>query len=325
VNGGDRRPLPAIVLVGGEGTRLRPLTEKVPKAMLPVLGRPLLEYTLDRLRATGVERAVLAGGSSLEPIRAHFGDAVEGLPLEYRAEPSALGTGGAIRFAGAEIERTFLALNGDSITSADLRPLVDFHASREAKATLLLARVDDPSEFGRVEVDDRGRVEAFVEKPPRHEVAPGLVNAGVYVIEPEVLELIPSGRAVSIETEVFPKLSSEGVLYSLELPGYWLDVGTLPRYLQAHIDLLNDQGGSKVDPSAKVSSDAELRAPVEIGAGARIEGGASVGPHAYLGAGAEIGAGATVSSSVVLPGATVAPGAQVARAIIAPEIGSIPT
>lgn len=324
MNGGDRRSLPAIVLVGGEGTRLRPLTDKVPKAMLPVLGRPLLDYGFDRLRAGGVEHAVVACGATADPIRAHFGDAVEGLALEYRTERSPLGTGGAIRFAGAEIDQTFLALNGDSITGADLRRLVEFHASHDAKATLLLARVGDPTEFGRVQVDSRGRVGSFVEKPARDDGGAGLINAGVYVLEAEVLDLIPSGRAVSIETEVFPKLSSEGVLYGLELPGYWLDLGTPSRYLQAQIDLLNEQDNPEIDASAEIHNEAELRGPVGIGPYARIEEGARIGPDAYIGAGVRIGARATVSSSVALPGATVAAGADVSRRIVAPEVGSIP-
>jgi mannose-1-phosphate guanylyltransferase len=317
------RPLPAVVLVGGEGTRLRPLTDETPKAMLPLLGRPVLEYALDHLRASGVTHAVLACAYSAELIRAHFGDAVDGMTLEYRIEPAALGTGGAIRFAAEGTDQTFLAVNGDSITDADLRRLVEFHGSRKAKATILLTHVSDPTGFGLVRVDHGGRVRAFIEKPPGV-VGTELINAGVYVLEPDVLELIPSGRTVSIESDVFPILSTEGALYALDLPGYWLDVGTRDRYLQAHFDLLHQNGRAHVDPSAQISSEAQLLAPVQIDAEARVESGACVGPGVYVGPGAQVGAGAIVSWSVVLPDATVAPGAQIARTIIAPGIGLIP-
>jgi mannose-1-phosphate guanylyltransferase len=312
------------VLVGGEASRLRPLTDLTPKPMLPLLGRPLLEYAFDRLRASGVERAVLACGYSAETIKAHFGHAVDGLTIEYRVEPAALGTGGAIKFASEGIGQTFLALNGDSLTDADLRRLVEFHGSRKAKATILLTRVSDPTGFGLVRIDRRGRVRAFIEKPLAGAVDTDLINAGVYVLEQDVLELIPFGETVSIESDVFPMLSSEGALYALALPGHWLDIGTPARYLQANIDLLRQHGRDQIEPSAEISSEAQLIAPVVIDADARVEHGACVGPGVYVGNGAVVGAGAIVSWSVILPGARVFAGSNVARAIAAPGIGLVP-
>jgi mannose-1-phosphate guanylyltransferase len=315
--------MPAVVLVGGEGARLRPLTNGIPKPMLPVLGRPLLEYTFDHLRTSGVKHAVLACRQSADVIQSHFGDAFDGLTLDYRIETRALGTGGAIRFASKGIQQTFLALNGDSITNADLRQLVEFHRSREAKATILLNRVTDPTGFGLVRVGHRGRVLAFVEKPPGRAVDTHIVNAGVYVLEPDVLELIPGGRPVSIEKDVFPTLSAEGLLFAIDLPGYFVDIGTHARYLQAHFDLLREDGRAQTDPTAEIDNGAELIAPVAIDADARIERGARLGPAVYVGRGGYVGTGASVSWSVIMRGGTVAGGTRVAHAIIAPGIRTI--
>src|SRR4051794_21342579 len=158
--------IPAVVLVGGEGTRLRPLTDNVPKPMLPLLDRPLLSYTFDHLRSGGVKHAVLACGYLPTAIEAFFGDEYEGLSLEYRTEPEPLGTGGGIRYAAYGFDRTFLALNGDSLRESDIRSLLEFHHRRRATATILLTRVPDPSRYGLVRTDPRGRVTGFVEKPP---------------------------------------------------------------------------------------------------------------------------------------------------------------
>lgn len=315
--------LPAVILVGGEGVRLRPLTERTPKPMLPLLGRPLLSYAFDHLCTAGVGRAVLACRYLPTAIESHFGSAYNGLVLEYRVEPEPLGTGGAIRFAAEAIDGTFLALNGDSIREADLRQLVEFHRDRCAKATVLLTRVRDPSRYGLVRIDAEGRVRGFVEKPRPEEIDTKLINAGLYVLEPEVLEMIPPGRAVSIEREVFPALAAEGNLYALALPGYWLDVGTPASYLQGHVDLLYQQGGVHIDPAAKVSSDVRLVPPLVVGPGARIDNDTCVGPCVHVGRGARVGRRASLRWAAVLPEAVVPAEARVARAIVAPEIGAL--
>jgi mannose-1-phosphate guanylyltransferase len=311
----------AVVLVGGEGTRLRPLTEQTPKPMLPLLDRPLLAYALDHLRDAGVRRAILACGYLPDEIEAEFGSAYEGLALEYRLEPEPLGTGGAIRFAAEGIGGTFLALNGDSLRTAPIDDLLDFHHDRKAKATILLEPVPDPSRYGLVRTDASGRVQGFVEKPEPGQIDGNLINAGLYVLEPEVLDLIPGGRAVSIERDVFPALAAAGDVFALALPGYWIDIGTPSSYLQAHLDLLSQRGGIHVDPSAEIGDDVELVAPVLVGARARVEAGASIGPGVHLGRDAQVGRGAVLRRSAVLPGGVVPPGATITQAIVAPETG----
>ena len=230
--------LPAVVLVGGLGTRLRPLTDRTRKDMLPLVDRPLLAYTFEHLRRYGVDRAVLSCGFLPTQIEEFFGERWEGLSLAYRVEEQTLGTGGAVRFAAEGLEETFYAVNGDSLREAELGELARFHRATGAKATILLTPVADPTRYGLVRLRPDGAVESFLEKPRPEEIDTNLINAGVYCLEPEVLDLIPSGRAVSIEREVFPRLVEQGACYGLALPGYWLDVGTPESYLQAHRDVL---------------------------------------------------------------------------------------
>jgi mannose-1-phosphate guanylyltransferase len=230
--------LPAVILVGGQGTRLRPLTDRTRKDMLPLVDRPLLAYTLEHLARHGVERSIISCGYLPDQIEAGFGTRYDAMALEYAVEDEPLGTGGAIGFAGRELEGSFFALNGDSLREADLGEMVAFHRSAGAKATILLTPVADPSRYGLVRTAADGRVETFLEKPRPEEIDTDLINAGLYVLEPEVLELVPEGRAVSIEREVFPQLAAEGSVYGIALPGYWLDVGTPESYLQAHRDVL---------------------------------------------------------------------------------------
>ena len=235
----------------------------------------------------------------------------------------------AARFASAPrgSTETFLALNGDSLRAADLDALIAFHRERGARATILLTPVDDPTRYGLVRLGENGLVSGFLEKPRPEEIDTDLINAGLYVLEPDVLDLIPSGQAVSIEREVFPRLVEEGSLYGLALPGYWLDVGTPESYLQAHRDVLErnvetevgDALGAdyvSIDPSAQVSPDARLVPPVLIGAGAAIAAGARVGSLAVVGAGARIGEGAVVEDAVVGEGATVGESAHVVGSLL---------
>ena len=227
-----------MILVGGQGTRLRPLTDRTRKDMLPLVDRPLLAYTFEHLARHGVEWARLACGYLPDQLRAHFGGRYGAVSLDYSVEDQPLGSGGGIAFAARELEGSFFALNGDSLREADLGELVAFHRSTGAKATILLTPVADPSRYGLVRTAADGRVESFLEKPRPEEIDTDLINAGLYVLEPEVLDLVPPGRPVSIEREVFPQLAADGAVYGIALPGYWLDVGTPESYLQAHRDVL---------------------------------------------------------------------------------------
>ena len=319
--------LAAVILVGGLGTRLRPLTDRTRKDMLPLVDRPQLAYTFDHLRRFGVARAVVSCGYLPTQIQDHFGDRYGDLRLEYRIEDEPLGTGGAIRFAADGIDEPFLALNGDSLRETDLDALIAFHAERRGRATILLTPVEDPSRYGLVRLHGDGRVRNFLEKPRPEEIDTNLINAGLYVLEPDVLDLIPSGRPVSIEREVFPQLVEEGAVHGVALPGYWLDIGTPDAYLQAHRDVLErnfvtDVGESLgsdytlVAEGAEISPEARLVPPVYVGEGARIGPGARIGSLAVIGAGAVVGEGASVESSVVGAGATVGPRTGVTGSIV---------
>lgn len=322
--------LPAVILVGGQGTRLRPLTDRTRKDMLPLVDRPLLAYTFEHLARHGVEEAIVSCGYLPDQIEKGFGRRYGRLSLEYAVEQEPLGTGGAIGFAARGLAESFFALNGDSLREADLGALVEFHRSTGARATILLTPVADPSRYGLVRTTADGRVESFLEKPRPEEIDTDLINAGLYVLEPDVLELIPSGRPVSIEREVFPQLAAEGAVYGVALPGYWLDVGTPESYLQAHRDVLErlfptevgDALGADftlVDAAAQVHAEARLVPPVYVGPGAVVETGARLGSLAVLGAGSRLAEGGVVENAVVGSRATVGAGSTVIGSLVGDE------
>jgi len=323
--------LAAVVLVGGEGTRLRPLTARTPKPLLPLVDRPLLAYTFEHLRRHGVGRAVLSCGYLPTAIERHFGSRYGDLELEYRVEPSPLGTGGGIRFGADGLDSTFVALNGDVLHGAELGAMLEAHRARGAAGTILLVPVEDPSRYGLVRCDGDGRIRAFVEKPRPEEIDTDLINAGLYVLEPEVLDLIPPDRPVSIERDVFPQLVEQGRLYGFRLEGYWRDVGTPESYLHAHRDVLernfrtelgDDLGGdyTLVREGADVSPEARVIPPVYVGERATIAAGARIGSLAVIGPGARVEADAVVEGAIVGAGAVVGAGATVTGSILGDEV-----
>jgi mannose-1-phosphate guanylyltransferase len=318
----------AIVLVGGEGTRLRPLTNSTPKPALTLVDRPFLAYMIEWLAGHGVSEVVLACGFLPDVLQAALADEEDraGVRIRYVAEPQPLGTAGAIRFAadalGEELEERFLALNGDVLTDLDLSALLRVHGERDATATLGLHPVEDASAFGLVQGDEEGRVLAFLEKTGERE--PGEVNAGMYVLERSVLDLIPAGESVSIERDVFPRLVGAG-LHGLLLHGYWLDIGTPERYLQASWDILEGRVTTRVQPSlpgvliddsAEVDDEATVGPRAVIGPNCRVEAGAQVLGSVLI-EGCRIGAGARVVDSILSPGVAVPAGAEVASAVAA--------
>jgi mannose-1-phosphate guanylyltransferase len=304
----------AIVLVGGEGTRLRPLTNSTPKPALTLVDRPFLAYMIEWLAGHGVSEVVLACGFLPDVLRAALADEEEraGARIRYVVEPEPLGTAGAIRFAadvlGDELDDRFLALNGDVLTDLDLGALLRAHEEPDAVASIGLHPVDDSSAFGLVESDERGEVLAFLEKTG--ECEPGEVNAGMYVLERSVLELIPPGENVSIERDVFPRLVGEGLHCEL-LEGYWLDIGTPERYLQASWDILEGRVATQVVPTGP---------SVLVDTDASIEAGAVVGPHAVVGLGCHVGTGVELHRSVLLEGCRVGDNARVIDSILAPGV-----
>lgn len=305
----------AVVLVGGFGTRLRPLTNHRPKQMLPIVNRPMIEHVVGHLANYGVDDVVLSLGYRPDAFSAAYPDGrCAGATLHYAIEPEPLDTAGAIRFAAldAGIDERFLVLNGDVLTDLDIGAFLAFHESRGAEATIALHRVDDPSRYGVVPTDGEGRVVQFVEKPPRGEAPTDLINAGTYVFEPAVVDRIPAGRRVSVERETFPALVADRSLYALDDGCYWIDTGTPCEYVQAQIDLVDGVRGAPVEGihrSADVSADASVKRAV-VGARAVIAAGARV-EAAVLLAGAGVEADAVVDGSVIGERAVVGAGAHV--------------
>lgn len=323
----------ALVLVGGEGTRLQPLTLTTPKPLLPIAGQPFLERQLAWLAHHGVDEVVLALGYLPDAFRAHFREgSYKGVALRYAVEPHPMGTAGAIRFAADEagIDDRFLVCNGDVLTTLDVTKLVGFHADRGAEATIHLSQVEDPSAFGVVPTYDDGEVREFVEKPARGEAPTAWVNAGTYVLEPSVLERIPKGEHVSIERDVFPSMLSErGHLYAVGTTDYWIDIGTPTKYLEAHADVLAGQvgwppapGAHEREPGVWLVDDAHtsaiIEAPVLIGAQASIAPTARIAASS-VGAGCVVGDGAVVEGSVLLAGARLDAGVRVSTSIVGPD------
>jgi mannose-1-phosphate guanylyltransferase len=302
----------AIVLVGGEGTRLRPLTNSTPKPALTLVDRPFLAYMIEWLAGHGVTEVVLACGFLPDVLQAALADEEEraGATIRYVAEPEPLGTAGAIRFAadalGDDLDERFLALNGDVLTDLDLSALLGAHEAWSAAATIGLHPVEDSSAFGLVESAEGGAVLEFLEKTGERK--PGEVNAGMYVLQRSVLDLIAPGENVSIERDVFPRLVGEG-LHGLLLDGYWVDIGTPQRYLQASWDILEARVATRVEPTA---------AGVLLDSGADVDPGARVGPKAVIGPGCRVEAGAEVRESVLLGGSTVGENARVVGSILSP-------
>ena len=305
----------AVVLVGGFGTRLRPLTVTTPKQMLPVVDRPMIEYVISTLKRGGVSEVTLALGYKEDLFRAAYPDAVcGGVSLSYAVEPEPLDTAGAVRFAAdaVGIDETFIVVNGDVLTDFDIGSLWDRHHALGAKATIALTRVEDPSRFGVVPTDAEGRVLGFIEKPNRDEAPTDWINAGMYVLEPEILQRIATVRRVSIEREIFPAIVAESGLWAVHSDAYWIDIGTPATYVQAQLDLIDGVRGAALpaeSSEASVDGDAEVERSVVM-AGATVAAGAVVRDSIVMG-GAEIAAGALVDGSIIGPRARVGEGAKV--------------
>jgi mannose-1-phosphate guanylyltransferase len=297
----------AIVLVGGFGTRLRPLTSDTPKQMLPIVDRPMIEWVVAHLADHGVELVVLSLGFRPEPFLERYADGqCAGVRLHYAVEPEPLDTAGAVRFAaehagllGGSMDEPLLVLNGDVLTDLDITALVAFHRDRGAEGTIHLSPVEDPSRYGVVPVDADGRVIEFIEKPPREQAPSHWINAGTYVLEHAALARVPAGRRVSIERETFPAMVGAGTLFGFPSDDYWIDTGTPQTYVQAQLDLTNGSRKARVEPVA----------PTADVAGATVL-------DSIVMADAMVAAGATVERAVVFPHAQVEAGACVRESII---------
>jgi mannose-1-phosphate guanylyltransferase len=326
----------AVILVGGEGTRLRPLTSNQPKPVITLVDRPFLVYMLEWLRGHGVDDVVLSCGFEPTKVREALGDGSHlGLRLRYVVEPAPRGTAGALRYAADELGGLgdrFLMLNGDVLTDVDVSAQIAQHEATGALATLGLVPVDDPSAYGLVLCDDDRAVTGFLEKPAPSQLGAidrYYISAGIYVLERAVLDMIPSGQNVSIERAIWPALVGNG-LHGMHSEGaYWMDIGTPERYLQGTFDIL--EGNVKTGVSERLGSgflalsdgvtvEGRVVPPAVVGAGSTIAKGAHIGSLVVLGENVSVGAGARVERSVVLDGVTVGAGAVLSDCIVGPGV-----
>lgn len=318
----------AIVLVGGEGTRLRPLTYGTPKPMVPIMNVPFLARTMERLFAAEIRDVIFAAGYMPQAIVDYFGDGSRlGMKVTYAIEETPLGTAGALKNVEQYITGPFFVLNGDIFTSLDLYAMREYHQRKGGVGVIHLIRVDDPSAFGCVVHDATGRITAFVEKPPKGQEPTDEINAGTYLLERAVLEMIPPGRNVSIERETFPELIAAGkALYAYTTGDYWIDVGRPEQYLAAHRDVLSGAMPLVIEPG--ISGDGRqpllghpgIVPPVHADADVVVDAGATVGPNVVLGKGCSIGADAVVRESVLWEGVSVGSGAIIEEAILASRV-----
>ena len=308
----------ALVLVGGFGTRLRPLTEHTPKQMLPICGVPMIEWVVSHLADHGIEEIGLALGYRPDAFLAAYPDGrIAGIPYKVALEPEARGTAGAIRFAALEMElnEPFLVLNGDVLTDLDIGALLSFHQEREAEATIALQAVADPSRFGVVTTSDDGRVREFIEKPPANSSPSNTINAGTYVLNPSVIARIPDTRPVSIERETFPEMALAETLFALESDTYWLDTGTPKQFLEANLDVLHGRRRAKPElPVAAVDATAQVEDSV-IGTGSHIDAEAVI-QRSVLFNDCRVSRGATIIDSVLSENVYVGEGATIEGSVI---------
>lgn len=303
----------AVVMAGGEGTRLRPMTANQPKPLLPVVNKPIMEHVLRLLKRHGFEDTVVTVQFLATLIRNHFGDGEElGMNLNYVAEEVPLGTAGSVKNAEEHLRgEPFIVISGDALTDIDLSDMVRFHRENGAMVTIGLKRVANPLEFGIIIVDEQGRVQRFLEKPTWGQVFSDTVNTGIYIMEPEVLDQVAEGEIVDWSGDVFPKLLKDGApLYGYVTDGYWEDVGTHESYLSAQADVLSGrvdveidgfemQPGVWVAEGAEVDPEASLRGPIYVGDYAKIEAGADIREYTVLGSNVVVRPEAFVHRSVI--------------------------
>jgi mannose-1-phosphate guanylyltransferase len=306
----------AVILVGGEGTRLRPLTSTVPKPVVPLVDRPFIAYMLQWLHAHGVDDVIMSCGFLATAVRNVLGDGSQyGLRLRFVEEPEPRGTAGALKYAEELLDERFLMLNGDVLTDMDLGAQLAQHEATGAKATLALVAVPDPTAYGLVRLRDDLAVAEFVEKPSADQIDTNLISAGAYVLERSVLDLIAPERNVSIEREVWPQLVGAG-LYGYAATAYWLDIGTPERYLQGTFDILEGNvatavvdrlGPGYLAVGDRVEAVGRIVPPALVERGCHIDSGAHVGSLVVLGEGVHVGEGTSIERSVVLNGAEIGP------------------
>ena len=319
----------AILLAGGKGTRLRPLTLHVPKPIVPIFDRPFLRYQLDLLKQVPeIDEVILSLNYQPRRVEEIFGDGAEsGLAIRYVVEPSPLGTGGAIRYAGETLRESVVVFNGDVLTEVDLAAVIALHRERKAQATIVLTPVDNPSAYGLVETDDRNNVRRFLEKPGPDEITCDTINAGIYVLEPDTFDRIPKDTPWSIERSFFPSLIERGETFvAYVYRGYWIDIGTAPKYVQVHRDIMDGlyrqqpfagvSAAAWVSPGARVEDGAVIEGPCVIDDGTVVKAGARIGPYRVIGRQCHIEEHAVVERAIIWADTRIGQAAVVRDAIL---------
>ncbi len=320
----------AILLAGGKGTRLRPLTIHTPKPIVPIFNRPFLHYQIDLLKQVPeIDEVILSLNYQPRRIEEVFGDGSGlGLRLRYVVEPAPLGTAGAVKYAGETLTDTVVVFNGDVLTQVDLAAVLRLHRERKARATIVLTPVENPTAYGLVETDAEGNVRRFLEKPKPDEITTNHINAGIYVLEPDTFDRIPNAVAWSIERSYFPSLiERQEAFVAYVYDGYWIDIGTPAKYIQVHRDVMDGRfqtapflDGPRdlawISPEARVESGAAIEGPCFIDEGALVKSGARIGPYSVIGRQAHVEEDASVRGTIVWANSRIGAGATVEDAII---------
>ena len=320
----------AILLAGGKGTRLRPLTIHTPKPIVPIFNRPFLHYQIDLLKQVPeIDEVILSLNYQPRRIEEVFGDGAEvGIKIRYVVEPAPLGTAGAVKYAGENLTDSVVVFNGDVLTQIDLAAVLRLHRERAAKATIVLTPVENPSAYGLVETDGQSNITRFLEKPKAEEITTNKINAGIYVLEPDTFDRIPSDVSWSIERSYFPSLIERNETFVAYIyDGYWIDIGTPEKYSQVHRDIMDGRyvaapfdrvAGARaaVAADARVEEGAVIEGPCFIDDGALVKAGARVGPYAVIGRQTQIEENAVVEGAIIWPNCRISRDAEVRHAIL---------
>ncbi|MDE3157033.1 MAG: NDP-sugar synthase [Acidobacteriota bacterium] len=319
----------AILLAGGKGTRLRPLTLHTPKPIVPIFGRPFLHYQIDLLKQVPeIDEVMLSLNYQPRRIEELLGDGSElGVRIRYVVEPAPLGTAGAVRYAGDALTESVVVINGDVLTQVDLPAVIRLHRERRARATIVLTPVENPTAYGLVETDEVGNIRRFLEKPRPDEITCNTINAGLYILEPETFDRIPKDTAWSIERSFFPSLIERGETFVAYVHhGYWIDIGTPEKYLQVHRDILDrrfqaapfagEAPATWIAPGARIEEGAAVAGPAFVDEGVVVKAGARIGPYSVVGQDCQIEEGASVEASVLWPSSRIGREATVRQAIL---------
>ena len=322
----------AILLAGGKGTRLRPLTIHTPKPIVPIFNRPFLHYQLDLLKQVSeIDEVILSLNYQPRRIEEIFGDGGDsGLGIKYVVEPAPLGTAGAVRYAGDQLRESVVVFNGDVLTEVDLAAVIALHRDRRAKATIVLTPVDNPTAYGLVETDADSNIRRFLEKPKPDEITCDTINAGIYVLEPETFERIPKDTPWSIERSFFPSLIEQGESFvAYVYRGYWIDIGTPEKYMQVHRDMMDGRftayraapfaarpSAAWVSPEARIEDGAIVEGPCFIDEATIVRPGARIGPYSVVGRHCHIEEHAAIERAIVWANSRISQDAVVRNAIL---------